>query len=167
VSRKGHPPLLVESTCDMGPPDLFDSLLLRGAYFNADFVGVIDAILARLNEGGVWVDDGVVEVGDGGTYWWTLRLSNKEHGDRNASMKNLVVVEERLRSAAARSHGSGLPTVAARDEAVMVKVGGRRTAKVKKQGMRMYFCSLASRFLAFFEWVFISNSNLNLNFEFE
>ena len=78
-------------------------------------------------------------MGDGDRYWWALRLSNEELGNRNASMKNVVVAGERISSTAARSHGSGLPTVAARDEAVMVKVGGRRTAKVKKQGMRMYF----------------------------
>jgi len=37
-------------------------------------------------------------------------------------MKNVVVAGERISSTAARSHGSGLPTVVARDAAVMVIV---------------------------------------------
>lgn len=115
MSRKGHPPLLEESTCDIGPSDLCGSL--RDAYCKADGIGITDGIFSRRRaEVGVWVDKVVFAKGRGAEKLWALL---------NPLAKGVVVFNERLRSIGAMNHISG--NVAAKDVVVMVK---RKTVRV-------------------------------------
>ena len=109
----------MESTCDMGPPDLVDSSL-RNAYFNADDgvlgVGYVDARQNNDDTGSVGVDD----------EWYAMPLSKAEveRGNTKALLKKLTLTEteERLSRKATRSHGDVLRRVEAGDEVVIVIV---------------------------------------------